>query len=262
MNGNPCDIRAPYFRHFERAAKVAMIERAYREHAVARTMTFPGRSSAGRAAAALCAACTPFAAAVPNSMAGEMCVVCTDPQAVYICQTDLGTSKLANAGAKMLCVSHLAKHFGHARCKVRRTVPGRQCPGQVVEVAPEHLLAKPTVSPRTASPPTTAGPSERQTLTAGDQPPTSAQHPMPPTTAPAPAEAPGPFGRTEKTGPTGTHQPAARADAAAEGPPRTVEELAKQAAKSSQESLEKAGEAVGGAAKKTWTCLTSLLTDC
>ena len=46
------------------------------------------------------------------------------------------------------------------------------------------------------------------------------------------------------------------------GPPETVEELAKQTAKSTKEQIVKAGDSVGGAAKKSWRCLTSLFKDC
>ncbi len=78
---------------------------------------------------------------------------------------------------------------------------------------------------------------------------------------------------------------------AEEGNPKTVEELAKQTAKASQEGLKKAGEgvadvakkagdgvadvakktgetmektgnAIGSAAKKTWRCLSSFFGDC
>jgi hypothetical protein len=62
--------------------------------------------------------------------------------------------------------------------------------------------------------------------------------------------------------------------------PRTVEELAGQSFKSSQESLKQAGDAIGGTAKKagehignagsaignaasqTWNCITSLFSHC
>ena len=66
----------------------------------------------------------------------------------------------------------------------------------------------------------------------------------------------------------------------ADGPPRTLEELARQSveqsgdqlqsagkavkdtAKSAGQQIEKAGDAVGGAVKKSWTCLASLFTNC
>ncbi len=52
-------------------------------------------------------------------------------------------------------------------------------------------------------------------------------------------------------------------------PPRTVVEMAGNAAKDTGKQLEKAGEAVektgkavGGAVSKTWRCITSLFSDC
>ncbi|MEM1371478.1 MAG: hypothetical protein AAGG72_04515, partial [Pseudomonadota bacterium] len=47
-----------------------------------------------------------------------------------------------------------------------------------------------------------------------------------------------------------------------EGPPKTVEELAKRATTDTRESLEEATDAVGRVARKTWGCLASLFSDC
>jgi hypothetical protein len=62
---------------------------------------------------------------------------------------------------------------------------------------------------------------------------------------------------------------AGEAQAPAEGPPQTVEELAKKSMETSGEGLKKAGEAVSETAqsasnvmKKTWNCLSSLFSDC
>jgi hypothetical protein len=48
------------------------------------------------------------------------------------------------------------------------------------------------------------------------------------------------------------------------GPPRTVEELARRTTQTSSTGaqLEKASEAIGGAMKKSWLCITSLFTQC
>jgi hypothetical protein len=79
-----------------------------------------------------------------------------------------------------------------------------------------------------------------------------------------------------RSGPPQNAQPGPPAD----GPPRTLEELArksveqstdqlqsagktvKDTAKTAGQQIEKAGDAVGGAVKKTWTCLASLFTNC
>jgi hypothetical protein len=47
-----------------------------------------------------------------------------------------------------------------------------------------------------------------------------------------------------------------------EGPARTVEQLAKQIAKSSSDQAGKAGESVSNTARKAWTCLTSFFKSC
>lgn len=46
------------------------------------------------------------------------------------------------------------------------------------------------------------------------------------------------------------------------GPPKTMEELARRTAAASKEQLDKTGDTVGGAMKKSWNCLTSLFKEC
>jgi hypothetical protein len=48
------------------------------------------------------------------------------------------------------------------------------------------------------------------------------------------------------------------AEPAPKGPPKTVVDMAEGTGK----NLKKAGDAVGNAAKKTWTCLSSFFSDC
>jgi len=48
------------------------------------------------------------------------------------------------------------------------------------------------------------------------------------------------------------------AEPAPQEPPKTVVDMAKGTGK----NLKKAGDAVGSAAKKTWTCLSSFFSDC
>lgn len=45
-------------------------------------------------------------------------------------------------------------------------------------------------------------------------------------------------------------------------PPQTVEQLARQVARSSGEQVEKAGESVRSGARKAWNCLTSFFKSC
>ena len=63
--------------------------------------------------------------------------------------------------------------------------------------------------------------------------------------------------------------PQVPAKQASDGPPKTLEELARRTVATSkdglsaaEESAKKAGDSVGGAVKKTWNCLASLFTSC
>lgn len=46
------------------------------------------------------------------------------------------------------------------------------------------------------------------------------------------------------------------------GPPKTVEELARRTAASSRDQVQKTGDTVGSAMKKSWECLASLFKNC
>jgi len=46
------------------------------------------------------------------------------------------------------------------------------------------------------------------------------------------------------------------------GPPKTMLDLAKRTGAASKEQMDKTGEAVGGAMRKTWDCLTSIFSRC
>ena len=99
--------------------------------------------------------------------------------------------------------------------------------------------------------------------------------PAPPVPAGAKAQTQG-----EGPAPTGQSGPQPGAEAAKSKPPQTVEELAKETARSSKEGIKQAGEsikklpetagdkikkagsAVGNAATKTWNCVTSLFSAC
>jgi hypothetical protein len=166
--------------------------------------------------------------------AAETCVVCTTPPATYRCTIE-GAERVAQFRGsdrvlQYVCITELAKLGGHASCSVGRK-SADICTGEL------------------------------KVLQAGD--------------ALAAAESaigePGP-----RPGLAQSAQPGPPAD----GPPRTLEELArksveqsadqlqsagktvKDTAKTAGQQIEKAGDAVGGAVKKTWTCLASLFTNC
>ncbi|MDX2287831.1 MAG: antitoxin [Hyphomicrobiaceae bacterium] len=205
-----------------------------------------------------------------SAIAGEICVSCEEPPALYACAiAGIEGSAASTPGAHLHCIRELAKSGGHARCAVdARSVAA--CPGTVARLDP------PPPQPIVTLPPRAIAPDAAVAAPAGSVP------------APAPT--------------TDGEPPAVPPAAAPPGEPRTVEELAKRTAQSSKESLDKAqeavvgaakstgqslekagdavgsvakeageavgsaaqktGDAVGSAAVKTWRCLTSLFGDC
>jgi len=170
--------------------------------------------------------------------ASEYCVTCSAPDAVYRCQLEGDMPGRRDAGAQLLCITELAKAGGHASCSARRVESG-PCEG------PPRIVARPAGNPPPDLPPEGEAPPDER-LAAETVPPDT----MPPDNEPKPAL------------------------------PKTVEAFASETAKSSGEGLKKAGDvvtgtakaagekieqaggAVAGAAKKTWSCLSSLFTNC
>lgn len=174
--------------------------------------------------------------AVAQTPAG-LCVVCSEPSASYSCViAEAGDPYLLRGGERavqFVCVTELAKLGGHASCRVRRDF-STHCDAPQRVVSVKGL-AEPAPAPAAA--PQGADPN------AGGDPKT-------PATAGVAAQS-----------------------AQQQGPPQTLEELAKRTAAGSGDALKKtgtavvdgaksAGSAVGGALQQTWTCVTSLFTSC
>ncbi len=175
----------------------------------------------------------------------EYCVTCDGPAAMYRCViegTPDGPGK--NDSASLMCISEMAARGGHANCAVSRGAPF-PCPGLTASIKkPANMPAEATDTETTPA---------KQAPHAAE--PTSPS-PVGPDAAPPAAEAP----------------PAKV--------PRTVEELAKETVKSSKAGIDKAGQAIGGTAKKageqignagsaigsaasnTWTCISSFFSNC
>ena len=182
-------------------------------------------------------------AATSQAQAQQACVRCDNPFAIYDCRVE-GPDVPANAPIHLLCMTELAKRYGHTTCGVSRN-EAAECTGKLVTVMP----SPDTPIPQAPAPTITVTPEDQLEMAPGNE------------TETGELEAP-----TEKP--------------VEEGNPKTVEELAKQTAKASQEGLKKAGEgvadvakktgetmektgnAIGSAAKKTWRCLSSLFSDC
>lgn len=220
------------------------------------------RRRRGRLAGALLVSAGALLAGVSASLAQQrsgICVVCAEPSASYACVVaEADEAYLKRGGERavhFVCVTELAKLGGHASCRVRRDFSAH------CDAPPRVVSLKGVVEP---APATAGGPP------AGD--PAAGADPKGPATAGIAAQ-PG--------------QP--------EGPPQTLEELAKRTAEGSGDALKKtgtavvdgaksagsavggaikqtgtvvvdgaksAGSAVGGALKQTWTCVTSLFTSC
>ncbi len=163
----------------------------------------------------------------PNASAQEYCVTCTGPDALYRCIIGGDVAPAArNARGQLLCIKELAKSGQHASCSVDRTSSG-PCSGVPMTVM---LPDGPNVPDEAFAPPF-------ETIQA-------------------------PVGEEAQGRPSDQEPPPENAiesaEPAPEGPPKTVVDMAKGPGK----NLKKAGDAVGNAAKKTWTCLSSFFSDC
>ncbi len=173
----------------------------------------------------------------------EYCVTCEGPPAMYRCVVAGSEDGPGNdPTVSLYCISQMAKQGRHASCAVSKGAP-YPCPGLTAVIeAKKH--------PALAAPPADFHPADAATGA-----PTHGAAPQPQEAAPPAAEKPSKV-------------------------PRTMEELAGQTVKSSQEGLQKASETIGGTAKKageqighagtaignaasqTWTCITSLFSSC
>lgn len=159
-----------------------------------------------------------------------VCVECRGPERGYRCAVkDAERVQQFRGGVRAieyLCISEIARVGGHESCRAGTTYSG-PCIGQLYEID----LAK-------------AG---GDTVVTG-KPSSDGEGPA--------GGLPGKAGGTAVTAPE-------------KGPPQTLEELARETVSKSKEKISsadegvrKAGDAVGGAVKKSWDCLTSLFSRC
>jgi hypothetical protein len=176
----------------------------------------------------------------------ELCVTCKGPDAKYACVVNTSTTGTIDTVVKLYCITALAKAGPHASCAIdRNTRP--PCQGPRKELPLPGALEQALDSPQ---PPQTA------------PPPLNASTPGAPGALPAPSEA-APHASADDAS-----QPAPQA--AKDAPPQTVQEMMEKgdgfspgkAAKSTTTALEKAGSAVGDAAKTSWKCLSSFFSNC
>ena len=93
------------------------------------------------------ALCGMIACSQPGGAQG-VCVVCSEPDAVYSCQPELGSSLKPNDPRfNLLCITELARAGNHGSCSARRA-SAATCEGPVrtVAIGPAPALA-PTAAP-------------------------------------------------------------------------------------------------------------------
>lgn len=183
-----------------------------------------------------------------SSTARDLCVTCQEPFAVYRCAFDENSPFHVTApGASLVCARELAQRGGHARCGIQRN-SFASCEGELVVITPPADDLLPPTPPSGVA----GAPNNEDLATPAD-----------------------PINENPEEAVQGeVLQPEPQ------GPPKTVEELAKRTAKSSKqgfkdagdavagaakttgEKIGEAGSAIGGAAKSTWRCLSTLFSDC
>lgn len=194
--------------------------------------------------------CLSMSAGIATSAgAQEYCVACTGPDAVYRCVVDVG--KPQQMPLKLLCVSTLARTGGHATCAVRGGTVF-DCNGPIRRIG----AATPSVgSPSAAGSAVTTAAGAAAIATQGGAAPQRSD-----TAAPKPS----PVSAVPTQGPAS----AARASPQPSGQrphkqsQQTVEQLAKQAAKSTSNTLKKAGKSIKRSTSKAWNCIASLFNSC
>lgn len=171
------------------------------------------------AGAALCGVAG-FAA---SAAAQGVCVVCSEPQAVYNCQPEQGMSlKAGDPRLNLLCITELARAGNHGSCSARRQVTGN-CEGQT------------------------------RTVAIG---PVAPVGPKPPADVAASAMPPAESGQRDAKAPPETVEEFAKETAQ-----QSKDQLVKATNKVG-DAAKKTGEAVGDAAKKSWDCLSSFFKKC
>lgn len=197
--------------------------------------------TARRRATGVVALIAAFTVVTPAS-AQEYCVACTGPQALYRCVLENATP--TGIPLKVLCIKMLAREGGHATCSVRS--------GTIFECDAPIKRIDATTAAEVLSPSPVAGP--RESGAAGIAPAVGFAPGVP--SAPQPTGAPMP-GQGRRDEPSPGPRPADRPDN-----PETVEGLAKNISRSTQETLVKAGKGITTTTRKTWDCVTSFFKSC
>lgn len=205
-------------------------------------------------------------AALAGAAAHDLCVSCNGPAQTYRCQI-VGAQGAAigatDPRAQVLCITEIARQGGHETCTVDRG-KADACDGQVKVITPPDegfaaAVERPPMAVET----------HRETAAVPATPGL-----LPPKAAMAPAEGEprtveemvDKSGTSPKTGLQKAGQTIAKtANSAGEAVSDTAKaagEAVTGTAKSASDAVGQAGSAVGGAAKKSWDCVTSLFKKC
>lgn len=188
--------------------------------------TFRLRAAVGLVLAALVLQPQPATAQAPT-----LCVVCTEPDAVYRCQADPNYPRPAENRLNLLCITEIAHAGQHGSCGVRRTQSSCEGPLKTVAIVP----------------PSGGAPAPQ---------PIAAPVPRPASIPAVPSAQPPPDAKPAPSGPPETVEELAKRTAA-----QSKEQL--EAATGAVGSVaKKTTGAVGDAAAKSWKCLSSLFKDC
>ena len=167
---------------------------------------------------------------------------CDGPVAHYSCAIEGVGAVSEDARLKFYCMTELAKAGAHASCSIDRAQQ-KPCSGAAKTLAAPagYQIAPPHAADGSAA--TDAAPPKPVSKAAAET-----TIPKSPPAEPAPP-------RTVKEM---VDQSAAAAGQGSE----QVKDTAKEAATQAGSAVEKAGNAVGAAAKKSWKCLTSFFSEC
>lgn len=176
-----------------------------------------------------------------TAAASDYCVTCQQPETSYRCVTNDGREGPGKDQREALhCITEIARRQGHGSCGIENTAAGT-CLGQpiAVDVSGVGTLAKPEtpVAPADGRVPAAPAP--------GLEPEPSRQTDVEPA-APGDPDEPSVAAPIEDTAQEPADEPAEQ--------PTLLEK--------SQQNMEKAGKAIGNAAKKSWNCMSSLFNDC
>jgi hypothetical protein len=194
--------------------------------------------------------------AAGSALATEMCVKCTNPDASYACVVNTTTAGTIDTVVKLYCITALAKAGPHASCAIdRNTKP--PCQGERKELPMPATIEQALDNPQQLQTPMPT------TGTVTTIPPGTSLNATHPGSQAAVGEPAQPAGEAEpEVVPRTVQEMMEKSAKSADSNLAETQKSANTVAKSTSTALEKAGSAVGNAAKSSWKCLSSLFSNC